>query len=116
MVLDINGVVFKIDSDGKNLEVLISPEDVAEWEGFCKYCDGLQKDDFWQNEKLSRLRELKNKYNGFLLNQRVEKDDKSEFYRFKAEFKSDKEDEAFFAVLNCVVRPFMLYGLELNKN
>lgn len=113
--VDILGISFGIDAKGGKLEVIIDPNETEE--GFKKFKDYMARMDtseFWEKPSLNRLKQQMGKYRRCLKNPETLRKADESFYRFRAELSTGNEDDIFFAVLNNIIRPVILYKTERN--
>lgn len=99
----LDGIVFNFNVCKEKLDVSIE-------RGYVKNFDEKIKatvtNEFWKNKALSYLKKQKTKYKGFLRNLSL-KENGSGNYHFKANLNTKNEDKAFFAVLNCIIKPVL---------
>ena len=100
---NLDGIIFNFDVFEEELDVLIERGEI---EDFDKKIRATITNEFWKNKSLDYLRRQKDKYKGFLRNLSL-KENGSGNYHFKANLNTKNEDKAFFAVLNCIIKPVL---------
>ncbi len=101
--VNLDGIIFDFEVCGRELDVLIEKKYI---EGFDEKIKSIRTKEFWKNKALSYLKKQKDKYKGFLRNLSLEENGSGN-YHFTADLGTKNEDKAFFAVLNCIIKPIL---------
>jgi len=104
--INLDGVYFSFNADKNHLEITVERGNIGD---FYKRVGSVIKEDFWKDERLKHLRKKKNQYQRHLPKIHVSENGSGNVY-FNADLETADEDKAFFAVLNCIIKP-VLYSL-----
>jgi len=111
--VDVLGVTFGITLKDGKLEMIIDPnEDGRDFERFKDYMARMENPGFWENPNLKRLKEQMTKYRSCIKNPQLSREPEDTHYRFRADINIKNEDNMFFAILNNIIRPIILYKTE----
>ena len=101
--LNLDGIVFDFNVSGGELDIVIEKKDIPNFDNKVK---DINDKVFWKNSSLTYLKKQKNKYGGFLDDINISLNGSGN-YHIKTNLKTKNEDKAFFAVLNCIVKPLI---------
>ena len=104
--INLDGIHFNFNTNKNHLEIMIEKEDLKDFEEKIK---SIRTKEFWQQKSLMYLKKKRKKYETYLKKLNVKSNGSGNIY-FNADLNTKNEDKAFFAVLNCIIRP-VLYGL-----
>ena len=99
----LDGIIFNFDVYKGKLDVSIERADVKD---FDEKIRATRTNEFWKNKALSYLKKQKDKYKRLLRNLSLEENGSGN-YHFTANLGTKNEDKAFFAVLNCIIKPVL---------
>lgn len=101
--VNLDGIIFDFEVCEEELDVAIERKDI---ERFDEKIKSIKTTEFWKDKSLSYLRQQKNKYQEYLKNLKLEKNGSGN-YHFIADLCTKNEDKAFFALLNCIIKPIL---------
>ena len=104
--LKLNGHIFRFYINKEGLEIVIEKEDIRD---FGKKIKAINTREFWQDQRLTYVKQKKNKYLRVLGDLEI-KIKGGGNYRITAKFKSENKDHVISAVLNSIIKP-TLYSL-----
>ncbi len=101
--VSLDGIIFDFNVCGEELDVSIEKKQIK---GFAKKIKAIRTSEFWEDKGLIYLRQQKDKYSQFLRNLRLDQNGSGN-YHFKADLNTKSENNAFFAVLDCIIKPVL---------
>lgn len=105
---DFYGLEYIFNADAGGFDIEIEPLDLQELEGFNKFLKSTQEKDFWTKGFLQKLDKKRRRYRRHLGNLTLDLNGDNH-YHFKGKFNTKNKDDAFFAILNNVVKVAALY-------